>query len=146
MPPIGPRPPWWRPFARRRWDRTPGDAIGLPGRIAALVDRELGELGLVVTGECSGSELRLSDRLLPLRHSFRDFPADEGVILRGARDMTAAIAREHGPGRIWTFPLIGAVHLVYDDGRFVMYQGGEPRVRLRAAYYHEACRAPEPSP
>ena len=148
---AAPRPPWWRPFARRRWDRAaqplPADFVR---RLAAQVEGQLAELGLVVAGEYSGGPdcgvLRLGDRQLPLQFSWRDVPADERLLLRAAAELTASIARDHGPGRIWTFPVIGAVHPVYDDGQLVVLHRGKPQVRLRLAYYHEACRAPEPAP
>ncbi len=34
---IGPRPPWYRPFARRRWDRTLAHQIAARARLRTLL-------------------------------------------------------------------------------------------------------------
>lgn len=158
--PFKARPPWWRIISRWRWDRARARLLALQAaseqlpqdivaRITAAVDARSAELGLVVAGFGSAltvTELRLWDRCLPMQFEWCDVPADETTILAKARQLVDGIIAKHGPGSIWTFPLIGAVHPVFNDGQLVVPLNGRPHVRLRAVYFHENCRLPEPPP
>lgn len=140
--------PWrWRPFARRRRElgQLPDD---MKRRLAIAVDQAAGELGLSVVGDGSGSEMVIRNeagelRVLSMHHEWCDVEAEERAIVSTATTMLGKIAREHGHGRVWTYPLLGIVHFVYDDGVLVLRDRHDrPRVRLRAVYFHEACARP----
>lgn len=140
----GKRPPWWRPIARWRWNRLQRAALtiapDMPRRFAAAVELRTAGVGLEVSGDCSAAELIVKRVAIPRTTVWRDVEASEAAIFRVGLGMLDAIAREHGVvGRVWTLPLLGIVHLVYNDGVLVMAdREGRPTVRLRAVYYHEA--------
>lgn len=146
-----PGPPWWRPFARRRWrrvqeqrdrwQRIDAEMRQLRGRFDEAMMFATRALGLQVAGYCSASELALPDgRLVPRQHTWQEIDADENAIFDAAEHMLADIAKQHGPGRVWTLPQLGIVHFIYDDGRLVLRGelDEQPKVRLRALYHHEA--------
>jgi hypothetical protein len=140
------RPPWWRPLARWRWRRAWSAyerllEVNGPKIIASTLEERAKELGLQCAGWCSANEQVLPDgRRLPREHTWREVPADAAAIGSAGGEMLEAIVRDHGPGRVWTLPLLGVVHLVYDDGEWMHLDEltNRPMVRLRATYCHEA--------
>lgn len=137
MTPKG--PPWWRPFARRRWRRALALPVDLPRRIAFQVGADAAALGLKVVGDCSASELVLPGGwIVPQMFEYRTVEPEVGAILGAAARMLEEIARKLGAGRIWTYPNLEIVHPVYDDGTLVRLDvKKQPHVLLRAVYCHE---------
>jgi len=147
-------PPWWRPFARKRWRRALELPADLPRQIALQVAEDSASLGLLVTGDCSAADLLLLDGvamrwLVPRTTAERSIDADPAAIRAAAARMLEEVARRHGPGRVWTLPGLEIVHPAYDDGMLVrLGRGNRPIVVLRAVYFHEATAiaAPKPRP
>lgn len=148
-PPKG--PPWWRPFARRRWRRALELPADLPRRLATQVGLWARDYGLERAGECSASHLVLpGGQLVPMKYAHRDVAADERAIFVAAVRMLSEIRMSPGPGpgRVWTFPGLEIVHPIYDDGMLVrLSDTNQPFVMMRAAYCHEAdAYTPAPPP
>lgn len=119
----------------------------LPRRLAEVIRRAAPLLGLEVAGDCSASELALSDgRLVPMQTFWREIEPHERVIFEAADSMLSEIAKR-GPGRVWTRPGLELVHPIYNDGLLVGLDAkNRPHARLRAVYYHEADAFVPPPP
>lgn len=143
-------PPWWRPFARRRWQRALELPADLARQLALQVAEDAAVLGLRVAGDCSAADIGLPGGwIVPRTTLERCLDPEVAAIRAGAARMLEEIARQHGTGRVWTLPGLEIVHPVYDDGMLVrLDRRSRPVVVLRAVYFHErsAVRPPPPRP
>lgn len=133
---------WWWPF-RRRTPARPELPVAIARTLALMVARRAADLGLVVVGDCSARELVTDGKRIASHHEWCDVEANETAIMTSAISMLKKIAREHGPGRVWTLPNLEIVHVIYDDGMMIKLDANRRwRVRLRALYFHESCGRP----
>lgn len=148
MIPAPKGPPWWRPFARRRWRRALELPVDLPRRLAAWVAVRMTAVGLERAGDGSFDQLVLPDgRRIPQQHFWREIDPERGAIMDAAAEMVQHIAAKHGAGRVWGYPGLEIVHPIYDDGVLVKLDArNRPMARLRAVYHHEADAITPPAP
>lgn len=115
----------------------------LPRKLAAFVTAEAEKLGLVAAGEGGGTHFITRDgESMPAHDEWCWSAPNEAAIYETALSMLRKIAREHGAGRVWTFPNLALVFPLYDDGALVWLDGDKPAVKLCARYFHAADARP----
>jgi hypothetical protein len=147
-----PRPPWWRPFARRRWDREMDRELDDDGvralipEINRVVAEEFARGGIVVAGEADGDVFVADGRSHPRIGMLELTGATARELFNLARVLAVDVC-SRGPGWVRVLPLVGAVFPVYrarGDGTCVLLSdnGDDPIVPLRSAVYHERVSTP----